>query len=103
MPVTPPRPQLPSTSSVEEKLDIIAEHLRRMDQRDKLRLWGGTVRSLIAIVPVLVFLWSIWYFANNADEIMKKIADEAASSAAKYSQQQGQGVLDELMKKYNTR
>ncbi len=92
-----------ATASTNEKLDLIAEYLRRMDQRDRLRMWGGFFRTLIAIVPMIVFLWSLWYFANHADELMKKIANQAASSAAEYTKQNSQGMVEQLMKQYKTK
>ncbi len=94
-----PNAETPDTS-VEAQLGEILEHLRRMDARDKLRMWGGFFRSIIALIPIILLVWSAWYFAQHGTEIMKTIADTAASSAAKYTQSQSQGVIDEMMQKF---
>lgn len=86
--------------TVETQLDEILMHLRKMDKRDRIRTWGGFVRSLIALVPLVLVLWSGWYFAQHWDEIMKKVADTAASSAAEYTKKQSQGMLDQFMDQY---
>lgn len=98
MPKTAPTPD----TSVEAQLSEILEHLRRMDARDRLRTWGGFVRGIIAIVPLILLLWSAWYFVEHGAEMMKMIADTAASSAAEYTKSQGQSMVDELMKQYTT-
>jgi hypothetical protein len=89
------------TTTIEEKLDEILVHLRRLDARDRLRTWGGFFRGLLALIPLAIFLWSVWYFINHGEELMKQIADTAASSAAEYTKNQGQGMLDQLMKEYS--
>ncbi len=61
---------------------------------------GGTIRGCIAIIPILFLVWSVWYFSNHGGDLMKMIADQAASSAAKYTQTQSSGMLDQLMKQY---
>ncbi len=88
-------------SSIEAKLDIIAEHLKHIDARDKIRMYGSFLRSMIMIIPTLVFIWSMWYFANHAAEIMKTIASQAASAAAEYTKDSSQGMLDDLLDKYD--
>lgn len=95
-----PKVAAPETS-MEEKMEEILVHLRRMDARDKLRTWGGFVRGIIAIVPLILLLWSAWYFAQHGAELMKMVADTAASSAAEYTKGQGQSMVDELMKQYS--
>ena len=93
-------PKIPTVkydSVVEMKLEEITTILRRMDKRDRMRTWGGLFRSLLAIIPLIIFLWSIWYFAGNWDTIMKQVADQAASSAAEYTKDQSQGMLERFM------
>jgi hypothetical protein len=45
------------------------------------------VKSLIAIIPVIVLLGSMWYLAKHGQEILSKVAQEAAKQAAAYSQE----------------
>jgi len=88
-------------TSIEEKMEEILVHLRKMDKRDKLRTWGSLFRSVLSIIPLIFFLWSVWYFINHGDEIMKQIANTAASSAAEYTKDQSQGMLDQFMNQYS--
>ena len=97
MPKTAPTPD----TSVEAQLGEILEHLRRMDARDRLRTWGGFVRGIIAIIPLILLLWSAWYFVEHGAEMMKMIADTAASSAAEYTKSQGTGMYEQFMNQYS--
>lgn len=90
-----------SGTPIEKKLDLIIEHLEKMDARDRLRMWGGFIRGCIAIVPIILLVWSSWYFVQHGADLIKQMTDVAASSAAKYTQGSGQGMVDELMKKYS--
>ncbi len=84
------------TSSTDEKLDAILEHLARMDRRDRLRTWGAFARSLIALIPIAIFVWSTWYFATHATEIMAAIAEQSAKAASKYTQEQSGAMMEQL-------
>lgn len=88
--------------TLETRLDEIILHLKRMDARDKLRTWGSLFRVLFAIIPLLVFLGSLWYIALNGEKLMKEIAGVAASAAADYTQNQSKGLYDQIMNKYQT-
>jgi ATP-dependent Zn protease len=90
-----------NTTSVEEKLDEILEHLRKLDNRDRWRTIGGFFKFLISVIPVILLLWSAWYFVQHGDEIMKQIANTAASSAADYTKQNTKSLYDDIMNKYN--
>lgn len=90
-----------SGTTIEKKLDTIIEHLEKIDARDRLRMWGGFIRGCIAVIPIILLIWSSWYLIVNGADLMKQITDVAASSAAKYTQNSGQGMVDELMKKYS--
>ncbi|PIP64920.1 hypothetical protein COU77_00155 [Candidatus Peregrinibacteria bacterium CG10_big_fil_rev_8_21_14_0_10_49_16] len=58
--------------SRDEKLDVIAEYLRRLDRRDRWRAVGNTIRTMIIIIPLLAALGSIWYLYENAEELLQK-------------------------------
>lgn len=79
--------------SVDEKLDQIAEYLRQINNRDRLRTIGSSIRGALALIPLLIFLWSVWYFYLHGTEIIKMITDESVKSAATYSQQ---GLMDQM-------
>ncbi len=88
-------------TSVEAKMEEILVHLRRMDSRDRLRTWGGFVRGIIALIPLILLLWSAWYFVEHGAELMKMIADTAASSAAEYTKSQGSGMYEQFLNQYS--
>ena len=94
-------PAKPTPAGVEAKLDEIIEHLRKLDERDKLRMWGGFFKGMIALIPVALLLWSAWYFVNHGAELMKMIANQAASSAAEYTKNQSSSMFDDFMKEYS--
>ena len=83
-------------SGVGEKLDAIIAHLDRMDRRDRLRTWGSFIRTLISLVPMLLFLWSLWYFASHVDDIIKKITQESAKAAAQYTEDKSGELMKQI-------
>ena len=91
----------PANTSPEAKVDEIIEILKRMDRRDKLRTIGGFFRAIIALIPIILLISSGWYFAGHYAEIMKTISDQAASSAAHYTQTQSQSLFDQFTKGYS--
>lgn len=90
----------PAPQTLEQKLDLIVLHLERLDKRDKLRTVGGFFKFLISLIPILLILGSGWYFLQHSAEIMKAIANQAASSAAEYTKNQSSGFYEQMMKQY---
>ena len=82
--------------TVEEKLDVIIQHLHRLDRRDRIRTYGAMLHSVLAIIPMIFFVWSAWYVYAHGDELLAKIASQAASQAASYST----GSMDALYKQF---
>lgn len=87
--------ELEATTTQEEKLDLIATYLERMDRRDKMRMWGGMIRSIIALIPIIFFLWSTWYVFMHFDDIISTVVQQTAEQAATTTGQN----YDEIMKK----
>lgn len=85
---------IPENATPDDKLSIIISYLDHMNRRDKLRTAGGFVRSLISIIPIIILVWSAWYFYGHSDELITKITEQAAKQAASMS-----GVNEEQMKK----
>lgn len=77
------RMQKTTATTTDEKLDVIVEHLGRMDRRDRLRTWGGFIRAMLGFIPLLIFVASAWYFYNHSEDILKKITEQAAEQALK--------------------
>ncbi len=82
-----------SAESVGEKLDRIAMHLERLDQRDRLRTWMGMLHGFVWIAMALFFVWSSVYFAQNFDEIMTKIITISTEQTMKYTQEQSAEMM----------
>jgi hypothetical protein len=81
---------------MEEKLDLIVLYLHRMDRRDRIRTVGGFVRGMLGLIPLILLVWSYWYFLQHGEEFMKKITSEAVRQSAEYSQ----GSLMEQLEGY---
>lgn len=96
MPRSTPLDEPAAPQTVEEKMDVIIAHLERLDARDRLRMWGSVLHSLIAVIPMLLFLWSIWYFYAHGAELMELMMRVSAQSAAQSTSQGYQDVLDQL-------
>jgi hypothetical protein len=102
MPKTPE--STPSTASITREeidtmkshLELIAYHIERMDRRDKIRTIEGFIRSLILIIPTILFIWSTWYFIQHSDEIMAKMTEQITKQTMNYSQQGGEDMMKQL-------
>lgn len=62
--------------TIEERLEEISAILHRMDKRDRLRMIGSTIHSLIAIIPLLLLLWSTWYLYMHGTEFIEMITKQ---------------------------
>lgn len=82
--------------STEEKIDKVLLHLEHLDKRDRLRTWGGLVKGLVSIVPVLAFIYGLWYFSQNGDAFLEKIAKTAAEQAAAVTTQGTNSIMEQL-------
>lgn len=91
--------QPPETDPLLKKLDEINLHLKRMDQRDRLRMTGGIIRSIIGIVPLLISLWFAWYLYAHFDDLMRTLVREAAEQSMEATKSGSNSLLEE-MKKY---
>ena len=85
-----------SPESIEKKIDIMIAYLHRMDKRDRIRTWGGFVRSIISLIPIILLLWSTWYFIEHSDEMMKKMTRYAAESAASMTKDNSAEVMQQI-------
>ena len=88
------------TTTTDEKLDEIILHLKRMDKRDRMRMWGSTLHTIITLIPLVLLVVSSWYFLTHWQDVMKQVTSMAPSSAAEYTKNQSQGFFDSIMKQY---
>ena len=80
-----PSPPLTPQAEMLELVRSMHHHLERLDRRDRLRTWGGFFRGLLAIIPIAILIFSTWYAYAHLDELLKKVATQAAQSAGEYS------------------
>ena len=90
-----------SSKLVEEKLDEIVTILDKMNRRDRLRTFGGFIRGMIGIIPVLGFILGMYYFYYHGDELMGRIAEQAAQQAAKVTQQNAGNLMEQLNSQFD--
>ncbi|MDD5469554.1 MAG: hypothetical protein PHO92_02020 [Candidatus Peribacteraceae bacterium] len=72
----------PAPKTTDEKLDVIIDYLRKLNHRDRLRMWGGLFRGLLGLIPTILFLLSIWYVYAYGDQLLEKMAEAAARQAS---------------------
>jgi len=89
-------PKKSPTTTTEEKLEEILLHLRRMDRRDRLRTIGGFFKGLITMIPVIILIGSVWYAYKYGDQLLEKIAQQAAKQAAIVTEQGADSVLQKF-------
>jgi hypothetical protein len=66
-----------SDCDTKELLQTIVAHLEHIDRRDRIRLWGGLLRSIFSLIPAVIVLWTLWYVSENTDALLRKIAHVA--------------------------
>jgi hypothetical protein len=96
-PVTPaPQAAAPRTLSTDivERLDQIALHLRHLDRRDRVRMFGSTLKSLVSLGTLAFVIWSSVYFVQHLDDIIKTMTQEMAKQTMQY----GKAGSEDLMK-----
>lgn len=59
-----------------EKLTEMSMHLQRLDRRDKMRTWGGFIRGIIGLIPIVIIALGAWYAYSNTDELIRRITSE---------------------------
>jgi hypothetical protein len=87
---------MPKKPSDKDQLETIIWHLERMDKRDRMRTWGSFFKGLLSIIPVIAFIWGAWYFSQHGDEILAKIAKQAAEQAAEVTRQGTNSLFDQI-------
>lgn len=86
----------PPPIGTDEKLDAILHHVGRMDRRDRLRTIAGFFKGILTIIPIIILLGSVWYFYNNGDQLIAKVAEESAKQAATFMEKGSSNLLKGL-------
>ena len=89
------------TSDSKDQLEEILEHLRHIDRRDRLRMWGSFFRGVIGIIPTIAFIYGLWYFYHHGDEVLSKVTQQAAEQAMRMTQESSDGLIDQLNEKFS--
>lgn len=79
-------------------MDQVLVYLHRMDRRDRLRTMGGFIRGVMALIPLILLLWSVWYFIEKGPELMSEITKQAVQQSAEYTQGSLMDQLNEYIK-----
>lgn len=66
-------PPIHDEQSVEQKLDVIIRYLHLMNRRDKWRTIWGTFHGFLVFIPMLLTLFSLWYFYTHSAELMQNM------------------------------
>lgn len=77
-------------------MDRILHYLNQMNRRDRWRTVGGFFRSLISMIPLLLFLGSLWYLYAYGDVLLERLTYEAAKQAAALTGQNLDSILKQL-------
>ena len=88
----------PAPRSNDDKLNRIVEILEMMNRRDRARTLAGFFRGLLNLIPLLLVLWSAWYFYAHGDELLKKVAGAAAEQAASMTQKNSNDFMKQFEK-----
>ena len=89
-------PKVPAPTSNENKLDRVVEILEMMNRRDRARTLAGFFRGLVSLIPLIILLWSTWYFYAHGADLIKMISSEAAKQAAAATQKNSGDLMKQL-------
>lgn len=98
-------PKTSPSTTVDDKLDAIIEELRKINKRERWRMVGGSLRSIIGLLPIIIMLAGAWYAFEYSDQILEKISAAAAKQAAAITQYNPTTMVDtssiqDLLKQY---
>lgn len=96
-------PALEAAKTPEDKLDLIALYLERMDRRDKWRMWGSWIHSVFTIVPILFFAWSTWYLYAHFNDIAGMMMRQTAERAAATTGQNAEDFMKQIREAFGVK
>ena len=79
-----------------ERLDAIADHLRNLDRRDRMRMIGSSIRNVLHIGFLIFVVWSSVYLLQHMGEIIKTVAQETAKQTMQYSKEGSADFLQQM-------
>ena len=78
------------------KLDEILFYLKRIDHRDRIRMWGSYVHSFLGFIPLAITIWFLWYLYAHGGNLMNQIIERAAQQAAAITGQSQGTIIKQL-------
>lgn len=96
--VSPSSPE----QDISQKLDTIIWYLHVINRRDRARYYGGILHSLIALIPMLFFLWSAWYIYQNGEKLLTQIVGETVRQTTTMSTNGMENLLRNFMPQQQT-
>jgi len=91
-----PAPSVPKVT-IESRLEEIVTVLHRLDRRDRMRTALSTVKTLLTMIPILVFLASAIYLYFYGEDLLQAVAEQTAQRAAEYSE----GSMSNFLEQFN--
>lgn len=82
---------------MEEKMDLILEYLHRIDRRERWKVIGGTIRSIIGLLPVLIVLWFAWYLQWHGKELLQTLSTSMAKNMSIFTENNTNRLLQEFL------
>ena len=84
-------------AAIDAKLDAIVEILHRLDKRDRMRTMLSTFKTILTLIPVIVFLASAAYLYFYGEDLIQQITEMAGQRAAEYSE----GSMTNFLEQFN--
>ncbi len=91
-----PKPPIHANQTTDDKLDIIIKYLHRIDRRDRIRMWSGTVHSLLTIIPLVLTILSLWYFYTHSSEVMRDMFTGMMPGGGGGGSTSSQSIMDQI-------
>lgn len=73
---TTPPTDVETPETIEDKLDRVLGYLHRMERRDRARMIGSYIHSMIWLISILFVFWSTYYFIAKGPEIMNTMTKQ---------------------------
>lgn len=78
------------------RLDDIAMHVRHIDNRDRLRMIGSSIRNLIALSFLVFTIWSSIYLVTHMTEIIKAVTEQTAKATMNYGKTGSEDFMKQI-------
>ena len=84
------------SNDILERLDQMNVHLQNLDRRDRLRMVGSSIRSLISLGMLVFVIWSSVYLLYHMQDIIKIVTEETAKATMQYGKSGSVDLMKQL-------